>query len=94
MTSQYGAYALRAEVARLCVCMHIHTQTNKYYLLLFPGNNDSRTRLSVMLCLPWLFYLGCYAALGGFKPTFRDHLSMSSSCWTFRPLKWYLQGLF
>jgi hypothetical protein len=27
MTSQYGAYALRAGLARLCACMRMHTPT-------------------------------------------------------------------
>ena len=51
MTSQYGAYALHAGLARLhalCVCTsprarvrictRSHAQTNKYYVLLFRGN--------------------------------------------------------
>ena len=35
--------------AQLCTCAHAHTRTNMQYLLLFHGNNDSRTRLSVTL---------------------------------------------
>jgi hypothetical protein len=30
-------------------CTHMHTQTNKLYLLLFHDNSDTRTRLSVTL---------------------------------------------
>jgi hypothetical protein len=47
MTSQYGAYALRAGLAKLHA--RTHKQTNKYYLLLLHGNTDSRTRLDVTL---------------------------------------------
>jgi hypothetical protein len=75
MTSQYGAYALHAGIARLHACMrmytptrpgtythsrthaHAYTQINMYYLLLFHGNNDSRTRLDVML---YVHCVSCY----------------------------------
>ena len=60
MTSQYGAYALRAGLARLHELMrihaswrtgtHMHAQTDKYIILItFHGNNDSRTLLNVTL---------------------------------------------
>ena len=71
MTSQYGACALRAGVARLhartrmhtptCTGTHTHArthkQTNEKYLLLFNDNNDSRTRLNVTLHVYCLFHL-------------------------------------
>ena len=47
MTSQCGAYALRAGLAKLHA--PTHKQTNKYYLLLLHGNTYSRTRLDVTL---------------------------------------------
>ena len=72
MTSQYGAYALHAVLTRLYALTHtstpmrryphsrrharMHTQTNKYYLLLFHGNKDSRMRLNVTLYLHWVSY--------------------------------------
>jgi hypothetical protein len=37
--------------------VHAHTQTNMEYLLLFHGNNDSRTRLNVTL---YVHCLSCY----------------------------------
>jgi hypothetical protein len=73
MTSQYGAYALHAGLTRLhALCVRTrpgthararkHTQTNnKFYLLLFHSNNDTRTRLNGTLyaqcpsCLPLPF---------------------------------------
>ena len=63
MTSQYGAYALHAGLARLhalisthmptCPDTHMqartHTQISKQYLLLFHGDNDSRMHLNITL---------------------------------------------
>jgi hypothetical protein len=64
MTSQHGAYALHAGLARLHAqahapgCQHAstHAQTNMYYLLHFHGNNDRNAPQSyVMHTLPVLF---------------------------------------
>jgi hypothetical protein len=65
MTSQHGAYMLRAGLARLYSRMRIHTPTrpgtymhaltpmhtknNMWYLLVFRGNNDSPNRLNVTI---------------------------------------------
>ena len=87
VTSQYGAYALQAGLTKLYArmrmhtlkrlgtqmhaCARTHTQTNKYFSLLFHGNNDTQTRLSVTLyvhCLSCLFRLrlqGCYVVYFG-----------------------------
>ena len=71
MTSQYGAFALHAGLARLQarICkntptrpgiqMNAHTRTHArtdQYLLLFHGNNDSRTRVNVTLFVHCLSY--------------------------------------
>jgi hypothetical protein len=70
MTSQYGAEGLHAGRARLHarMLMHtttrpeththarMHTETNKQYLLLFHGNNDSRKRVSVALYVHCLLF--------------------------------------
>ena len=73
MTSQHGAHALHAGLARLQALMRMHTptrpgthmharkhtQTNMQYLLLSHGKNSSRKRLNVnIICtLPVLFRL-------------------------------------
>ena len=63
MKSQYGAYALRAGLARLHACMRMHTptrpgthmhartcaHTQMCKTLLFHGNNDSQTCLDITL---------------------------------------------
>jgi hypothetical protein len=81
MTSQYGTYELHAGKARLhaCTCMHTptrpgtptHTQTNMQCLLLFHGNNDLRTRLSVTL------YVHCVSCSPWWRPTFIETCSKS-----------------
>jgi hypothetical protein len=57
LTSQHGAYALHAGLAKLHAPTliltatrpgnHTHAQTHKEYFLLFNGNKNSRTRLSI-----------------------------------------------
>jgi hypothetical protein len=63
MTSQYGAYDLRAGLARLHARTRMHTPTHPsahtrartrihrsmYYLLLLHGNGDLRTHVSVRI---------------------------------------------
>jgi hypothetical protein len=61
MTSQYGAYALHAGLARLHARMRMHTPTRTHahtdqyviLVLLFHGNSDSRKRLIVTLDTIW-----------------------------------------
>ena len=68
MTAHYSAYELYVGLARLHALTRMHTPTrpgtrtyararthkNMQYFFLFHGNNDSRTRLSVLL-----HYIAC-----------------------------------
>jgi hypothetical protein len=78
MTSQYGAYALRAGKTRLHSRMRTHTttppgththartrmntQTSKWFLLLFHSNSDSQTRLDVT---SYVHCLSCQHLISG-----------------------------
>ena len=48
MTSQYGAYALRAGLARLYARMRMHIHTKYVILIAFPQQQWSRERASML----------------------------------------------